>query len=207
LVVPTLKFKQMKKLLPFFSIAIVFAACNPTPKSLTESASQNSVQQIQSVQPDTTGLSQYQAWKAQNELASVQQYNQVQPSAPVVKTVKYAPKPAVKKPAPVVTQPRPVDNPAPSTNAGSGTDVATNGSANTESAGEAKAAQKKGISKAAKGAVIGGVVGAAGGAVINKNNRVLGAVIGGVVGAAGGYGIGRGMDKKDGRIEYSRIEL
>jgi hypothetical protein len=197
----------MKKLLPFFSIAIVFAACNPTPKSLTEGATQTSVQ-VPQVQADTTGLSQYQAWKAQNELASVQQYNQVQPSAPVVKTVKYIPRSAAKKPAPVVVQPKPVTEASgTSSNAGSGTDVATTGSASTESTGEAKAAQKKGISKAAKGAVIGGVVGAAGGAVINKNNRVLGAVIGGVVGAAGGYGIGRGMDKKDGRIEYSRIEL
>ena len=48
--------------------------------------------------------------------------------------------------------------------------------------------------------MIGGVAGAAGGAILNKNNRVLGAVIGGVIGAAGGYGIGHGMDKKDGRI-------
>jgi hypothetical protein len=30
-------------------------------------------------------------------------------------------------------------------------------------------------------------------------------VIGGVLGAAGGYGIGRTMDKKDGRIDYSTI--
>jgi len=44
------------------------------------------------------------------------------------------------------------------------------------------------------------VVGAVGGAIINKDNRVVGAVIGGVIGAGGGYGIGRGMDKKDGRI-------
>ena len=63
--------------------------------------------------------------------------------------------------------------------------------------------KKEGWSKAAKGAVIGGVAGAAGGAILNKKNRVLGAVIGGVVGAAGGYGIGRGMDKKDGRIEIN----
>ena len=65
------------------------------------------------------------------------------------------------------------------------------------------AEKEKGWSKAAKGAVIGGVAGAAGGAILNKKNRVLGAVIGGVVGAAGGYGIGRGMDKKDGRIEIN----
>ena len=59
--------------------------------------------------------------------------------------------------------------------------------------------KKKGWSKAAKGAVIGGVGGAAAGAILVKKNRALGAVIGGVVGGGVGYGIGRGMDKKDGR--------
>ena len=59
--------------------------------------------------------------------------------------------------------------------------------------------QKKGISKAAKGAIIGGVGGAAAGAVIGKNAK--GAVIGGVVGAAGGYIIGRSKDKKSGRVQ------
>jgi len=58
---------------------------------------------------------------------------------------------------------------------------------------------KKGWSKAAKGAVIGGAGGAVLGAVINKRNRVAGGVIGGVLGAGVGYGIGRSMDKKDGR--------
>ena len=53
--------------------------------------------------------------------------------------------------------------------------------------------------------MIGGVAGAAGGAILNKKNRVAGAVIGGVIGAAGGYGVGRGMDKKDGRIDYSTM--
>lgn len=59
------------------------------------------------------------------------------------------------------------------------------------------ASQKKGISKAAKGAIIGGVGGAVAGGVIGKNAK--GAVIGGVIGAAGGYIIGRSKDKKDGR--------
>jgi hypothetical protein len=59
--------------------------------------------------------------------------------------------------------------------------------------------EKKGWSKAAKGAVIGGVTGAIGGAVLSKKKKGLGAVIGGVIGAAGGYAIGKGMDKKDNR--------
>jgi len=68
----------------------------------------------------------------------------------------------------------------------------------TGSTGTTTAPQKKGISKAAKGAIIGGVGGAVAGAVIGKNGK--GAVIGGVVGAAGGYIIGRSKDKKDGRV-------
>jgi len=59
--------------------------------------------------------------------------------------------------------------------------------------------KKKGWSKAAKGAVIGGVTGAAAGAIITKKNRAAGAVIGGAVGAGVGYGIGRAKDRKDGR--------
>ncbi len=59
--------------------------------------------------------------------------------------------------------------------------------------------RKKGWSKAAKGAVIGGGSGAILGAVLSKNNKGKGAVIGGIIGAAGGYAIGRGADKRDGR--------
>ena len=70
----------------------------------------------------------------------------------------------------------------------------------SESQNPAKVAEKKKWSKAAKGAVIGGVIGAGSGAVINKRNRAIGAVIGGVLGAGAGYGIGRSIDKKDGRF-------
>ena len=70
---------------------------------------------------------------------------------------------------------------------------------NTSSGTSTSTTQKKGISKAAKGAIIGGVGGAAAGAIIGKNAK--GAVIGGVVGAAGGYIIGRNKDKKDGRVQ------
>jgi YMGG-like Gly-zipper len=60
-------------------------------------------------------------------------------------------------------------------------------------------AKKKGWSKSAKGAVIGGAGGAVAGAVINKRNRGAGAVVGGIIGAGAGYVIGRAEDKKDGR--------
>lgn len=59
--------------------------------------------------------------------------------------------------------------------------------------------EKKGMSKAAKGAIIGGVGGAVVGGVATKSAK--GAVIGGVVGATGGYIIGRSKDKKDGRVQ------
>jgi hypothetical protein len=59
--------------------------------------------------------------------------------------------------------------------------------------------KKKGWSKAAQGAAIGGVTGAIGGVILSKK-KGLGAVVGGVVGAAGGYIIGKGMDKKDNRF-------
>jgi hypothetical protein len=75
---------------------------------------------------------------------------------------------------------------------------ATNATAmSSESDNTAKA--KKGWSKTAKGAVIGGVVGAGTGAVVNKKNRAVGAVVGGAAGAGVGAVIGNQMDKKDGR--------
>lgn len=60
--------------------------------------------------------------------------------------------------------------------------------------------QKKGWSKAAKGAVIGGATGAVAGAIISKK-KGTGAVVGGLLGAGAGYMIGRGKDKKDGRVK------
>lgn len=65
---------------------------------------------------------------------------------------------------------------------------------------EAKvSAKKKGWSKAAKYAVIGGTGGAVLGAVINKKSPVKGAVIGAVVLGGGGYIFGRSKDKQEGR--------
>ncbi|HET7118723.1 MAG TPA: glycine zipper domain-containing protein [Hanamia sp.] len=69
-----------------------------------------------------------------------------------------------------------------------------------EASSSTKATQKKGWSKGAQGAVIGGAVGAVGGAIISKKKGV-GAAVGGAVGAAGGYIIGHEKDKKDGRVK------
>ena len=63
----------------------------------------------------------------------------------------------------------------------------------------AQVEQKKGMSRSAKYAIIGGAGGAVIGGVATKS--VKGAVIGGVVGAGGGYIIGRKKDKKTGRIQ------
>ncbi|MHA6696959.1 YMGG-like glycine zipper-containing protein [Chryseobacterium sp. A301] len=59
---------------------------------------------------------------------------------------------------------------------------------------------RTGISKAAKGTIIGTVGGAAAGAIISKKNRGAGAVVGGIIGGATGYTIGRSQDRKDGRV-------
>lgn len=183
----------MKKLLPFLGIAILMAACNSMPEQI------GSAQKLS--QPDTTGLAAYNTWKAQNELASLnttQEIQQEQPSTQKTRTiVKYVP---------VKTSRSKTVSHSSSSTAGSGSSAGNgSGSMSNESSQTAKVEQKKGWSKAAKGAVIGGVAGAAGGAIINKKNRALGAVIGGVLGAAGGYGVGRTMDKKDGRIDLSTI--
>ncbi|WP_069658034.1 YMGG-like glycine zipper-containing protein [Arcticibacter eurypsychrophilus] len=60
--------------------------------------------------------------------------------------------------------------------------------------------QKKGMSSAAKGALIGGGAGAVTGILVDKKNA-RGAIIGGVLGAGTGYVIGRDKDVKSGRVQ------
>ena len=87
------------------------------------------------------------------------------------------------------------------TNTRSSNNSGTYNSGSSQGSGTASApatTQKRGISKAAKGAIIGGVGGAVAGAVIGKNAK--GAGIGAAVGAAGGYIIGRSKDRRDGRV-------
>lgn len=169
-----LKMNVMKNIVPVVAMAAMLTACNSTPK---QAGVQNA--QTTTINSDTAGLAQFQQWKAQNELAALNQYGQAnQPAAPAAQTkVVYVPQRSTARSS---TANR-------STSSGSSSSTSSN------------TAQKKGMSKAAKGAIIGGVAGAAGGAVINKKNRVAGGVIGGVLGAGVGYGIGRSKDKKDGR--------
>ena len=164
-----LKLNAMKKMMiPVFAIAVAVTACNTTPDtSTTQKAIQPAV--------DTTGLAQFQAWKAQNELVSTEQNAAMQPQTREV--VKYYPVSSSRR------------------SSSSGVYRSSSGSSGTAST----TTKKKGWSSAAKGAVIGGVAGAAGGAIINKKNRALGGIVGGVLGAGAGYGIGRGIDKRNGR--------
>lgn len=71
------------------------------------------------------------------------------------------------------------------------------------SANTTQSSKKKGWSKGAQGAVIGGATGAVGGAIISKH-KGTGAAIGAAVGAAGGYIIGHEKDKKDGRVKSNK---
>lgn len=79
------------------------------------------------------------------------------------------------------------------------------GSKAAEAQTSTREAPKKGVSKKAKGAVIGGVGGAVAGRVIaGKNGGTKGAIIGGVTGAAAGGAIGRKKDKKKDPVRYER---
>lgn len=164
----------MKQILSALSIAVVMTACSSNPSADTTKTA---------VMPDTAGLAEFQAFKQQAAMMKMyeMQNADVAAMAPVASYAAAAP---VRR-----TTSRPVYTNR-NNDYSSGTMSSTSG--NTAKA-------KKGWSKAAKGAVIGGATGAAAGAIINKRNRAVGAVIGGVVGAGGGYAIGRGMDKRDGR--------
>jgi hypothetical protein len=180
--------KTMKKALLFLSIfALILASC-------TSRTADNKTVQLPTV--DTTGLAAFQEWKYMHERAAISEYKaETQPEQYVSAPRKKAPvKKVPKKPAPVnedvlPTSPLPVDN-------GTGDNTESIGS---ETSNEAQTAKKKGISKAAKGTAIGAVSGGVLGAVIFKKNRVLGGAIGAVLGGGIGYGIGRKMDKNDGR--------
>ena len=163
----------MKQILPFFASVLLVTACNNKPQAPAQTTQTTPV----TITADTTGLAQFQTWKAQHELANPAEYNaQPAPASKPMNTSTVAHR----------TSSTPVAN-------------SQNGTRASESANTAKAAEKRGWSKAAKGAAIGAGTGAVVGAVVNKKNRVVGGVIGGVAGGAVGYGIGRHMDKKDGR--------
>jgi len=201
----------MKKLIPFFSLAVFAVACNSKPAETETRTIQSTQATTQGV--DTAGLAQFQQWKAQNELAAAAETPQVQQPAPepvktvtiirevrvqqpapVRKTIKSAPAPVESAPPPVVTK---TDNATAGNNNEAAANAGGSSTADAPATQPAETAEKKGWSKATKGAVIGGAGGAVIGAVLNKKNRAAGAVIGGVLGAGVGYGIGKNKDNKD----------
>jgi len=164
------------------SAALLLAACNS--KSKTDTQDQNAAKVTYA---DTVGFAAFQQWKMQNELQNNPAYTQPQQAAPTQERVVYR---TVYK-----------DRPSYSSNKSSGSSTSSSGTSSSSSGTGTTTypTKKKGISKAAKGAAVGAVGGAVIGAVINKRNRGVGGVVGGVLGGIVGYGIGRQMDKKDGR--------
>jgi YMGG-like Gly-zipper len=165
----------MKNLLPLLSIliiaAIVMAACNSKPQTDANIGKALTYS-------DTTGLADFQKWKTMNELKDpTVYYNQGSEVAyQPVKKVSRTSAPARKS-----------------------TSKSSSGSMNSVAQYPAKTTVKKGWSRRAKGAAIGGGGGAILGAVIHKNNRLVGGAIGGAIGAGLGYVIGNELDKKHGR--------
>jgi Glycine zipper len=163
----------MKRTLPFIAILmLLLAACQYRPTGADPNNSNT-------VLTDTTGLAQFQAWKAQNELKPISQYSgNYQPYQQPTKTVVYY----VPQRSNSVSHYRTYSN-----------------SMTSENSHTARVVQRRGWSKAAKGTVIGAGGGAVLGALINKKNPLVGGIIGGVLGGAAGFGIGHHMDKVDGR--------
>src|SRR5215203_4937456 len=132
------------------SATLLVTACNSGPKTTPES--KFSLGDSLRFATDTTGLAEYQAWKAQNELGNPEGEQEEKASSSATQKKKAT---------------------TNKTSDGDGS-TGTSGTTSSESGNTAKA--KKGWSKTAKGAVIGGVLGAGAGAII-----------------------GNEMDKKDGR--------
>jgi hypothetical protein len=138
-------------MLPLLSVVVLATACNSNPKTDAETAKAAAA----TTTVDITGLAQFEAWKAQHELATANEYDmQTAAVAPIRKTARMS---ALVRTHPVSTQ---------------------SGTMSSESSNAAKTAKKRGWSKAAKGVAIGAGTGAVLGAVITKNNRVAGYDIG-----------------------------
>jgi hypothetical protein len=183
----------MKKLILSVFVLSTFAACKSDLKTDTSSRDiqflsdstvyNNSTFSDTAVAPKEELIPE----KAQQEPRVIVKTIRIHDRAPVQA-------PVYQQPAPVIATP-PVAEAPSNTNSGS---TASTGTASDDGAVATvpEAEKKKGWSKAAQGAAIGGVAGAVGGAIISKK-KGLGAVVGAVVGAAGGYIIGKNKDKKE----------
>jgi len=161
----------MKKRIPILIIAAVSAIIFAACNGKPQTDTGNS----KVLTPvDTAGLADFQKWKALNERTDLAMYNQQDNEK---RTYVQAHK-------------------SSTTHRSTGSKSVSMSSTDRY---PAKTIQKKGWSRRAKGAAIGGGGGAILGAVLDKNHRVAGGVLGGVLGAGLGYVIGNEMDRKHGR--------
>lgn len=132
----------------------------------------------------------YEKQKAEDSIARLNQPAPVVTPRPAVRQAYVAPARRTTTRRTYASAPqRTYSAPAPVATSGSNDGYATNTGTQT--------VQKKKMSNAAKGAIIGTAAGAIGGAVISKKNPGAGAVIGGIVGGATGYTIGKSRDNKE----------
>ena len=185
----------MKKILSIVSAvaisAVTLTACSSNSGSLSAEQQLQAYKDSIKLAADTAGLAEFRQFKAYNELAAQQPYQQMEyapvaAAAPVARSYASAPR-------------RSYSSSSRRSSGYSGSRSRSYGGGGYSNSTASYPAKKKGWSKAAKGAVIGGAGGAIAGAVINKKNRAVGAVVGGILGGGGGYVIGRQMDKRDGR--------
>lgn len=189
----------MKNLLPFLFILFTMAACRQTGSDEARNIqllTDSTVYTNNNVHSDTiAGMQADVSQQTESDLVAV-------PKAPKQKViVKYVPVKTVvveKQQAPAAAPPSDATPPIVNNTGSKGNETVDAGNQIPDAGtpGEVEKEEKKGWSKAAQGAVIGGVAGAVGGAIISKKKGV-GAVVGGIVGAAGGYIIGKNKDKKE----------
>ncbi len=192
----------MKKFIPAIFFIAVLASCKNDSKDTgrdIQLLSDSTVYTNNNVYSDTTAIVKNEAIASPAKAAVATNYSKskrvVRHAAPS-RNVAAAPAPVVTPP--VATPPIVNTTPSQTSTAGNGTADAGKGNDQSKDATASvpEVQKKKGWSKAAQGAVIGGVGGAVGGAILSKK-KGLGAVVGAVVGAAGGYIIGKNKDKKD----------
>lgn len=185
----------MKHFLPFAFLLFIFASC--TQKS-PETSDRNIELIVDSLVYKNNNIytdTLKQEASVEPEVVTGTPVKTVATPRPVVKKQPVKKQPAIKTvPVEESVTPQPPLAKGPDMNESENAGVGTSGTV-ADVPGTVQTGQKKGMSKAAQGAVIGGASGAVAGAIISKKKGV-GAVVGGVVGAAGGYIIGKKKDKK-----------
>ncbi len=192
----------MKNLLPLLIFTLVFAACKQSDSDnttrniqlLTDSTaySNNNIYTDSMASANASGVKTNPSQEEVVKPIVKKKSNHEQPVKVVY--VKTAPEKTTEATTPPITATPPIVK----TNDSTSNETVSTGNKVPDAGvpGEVKKNEKKGWSKAAQGAVIGGAAGAVGGAILSKKKGV-GAVIGGIVGAAGGYILGKNKDKKE----------